>query len=470
MKRTHSLFEQHVAYILLVSLCLQSCGSGFGNNPIMPIDEKQIVSTQTNVQAIIPRADIQPLMGQTVTAQGGHTVTLYKEAGKLKANVKMNAPQGFSKTYEGLSVAVEKGAELAKLPGLDVKAQECRIHFQIATVSHPAKVVIYKGAGLQGGGNIPSKIDHTVDMSDQDNTVVNIPELPLEIWEQILSYVKYPHIVYCKSVNTFFHTLITGDNNIELFGLDRRPNLTYQAGTWKIEKEINFNTLWLKRLKPKRFSRFIFYQLLRNVKDLPIAYWPYLKDTQISRLNFSTSTWTQAIAPEFFILRHKEVVNLTEQLKDTKVDTLDLSGNKLGDAYQASNIVDMIRTRGRLREIVQNLPKTRIYTFILNLNELSDKNIMDIAEILPQTSIHRLDLNHNAIGDEGLEALAQVLPQSSIHILNLSNNRIGNKGAKALIQALAQSQLNTLDLSRNNIEKETQALLEQQYPHIKWTF
>ncbi|MHB9147984.1 MAG: tetratricopeptide repeat protein [Candidatus Amoebophilus sp.] len=147
MKKTYSLFQQYTAYVLLISLCLQSCGGGFDNNPIIPIPEGQPPHTKT----IVPRADIQPLVDQVLTADGGHAVNFYMEAGELKANVAMDAPQGFSKSYKGINVYVEQGAELATLSQLNTKAQERRIHLHPAKSNQPAKVVIYKKAGLGGG-------------------------------------------------------------------------------------------------------------------------------------------------------------------------------------------------------------------------------------------------------------------------------------------------------------------------------
>ncbi|MHB9147566.1 MAG: ankyrin repeat domain-containing protein [Candidatus Amoebophilus sp.] len=151
MKRTYTLFQQYIARLLLISLCLQSCGGGFGNNPLIPTEEEQTASIQTNTQAILAQADIQLLENQVLTAKGGHAVTLYHEAGELKANVEINTPQGFSKSYDGLGVYIEQGAELSSLPCLNTKAQERRIHLQPAHAGKPAKIVIYKGAGLAGG-------------------------------------------------------------------------------------------------------------------------------------------------------------------------------------------------------------------------------------------------------------------------------------------------------------------------------
>jgi ankyrin repeat protein/TPR repeat protein len=148
MKRTSSLFQEYIAFTLVISLCLQSCGEGFNNNPLISTEEKQIAL----IQPIIPSTNIQPLVDQVLTAQGGHAITFYEEVGQLKADVEMSAPQGFSKTYKRVNVYVEKGADVTSLPRLDIKAQEYRIRFQLAQGEQPAKVIIYEGAGLAGGG------------------------------------------------------------------------------------------------------------------------------------------------------------------------------------------------------------------------------------------------------------------------------------------------------------------------------
>lgn len=147
MKGKYNLGQQLVACTLLLSLCLQSC-SGF-INPSIPLKKESTGYTK----AITPQVFIQPLLNQKLIAQGGHLVTFYEATGELKADVEMNLPQGFSKSYEGLSVSVEQGTELSSLPQLDKQAQQHRIHLQLSQGEQPAKLVIYKGSGLMGGGD-----------------------------------------------------------------------------------------------------------------------------------------------------------------------------------------------------------------------------------------------------------------------------------------------------------------------------
>jgi GTP-binding protein EngB required for normal cell division len=141
MKHNYSL--QLIARIFIAGLFLQGCG-GLSNISLNGIEEQN------------RQPDIQAIIGREFVAEGGHLVKFYDEAGELKANVQMNAPRGFSKTHEGLPVAVEQGTELAKLPRLDEQAQKRRIQFQLAKSDQQAKVIIYKGAGLMGGD--PSEV------------------------------------------------------------------------------------------------------------------------------------------------------------------------------------------------------------------------------------------------------------------------------------------------------------------------
>ena len=112
---------------LLISSFLQSCGDN------------------------LPTPNTQPLIGEELVAEGGHRVAYYQEDGKLKANIEMNAPQDFSKSYQGVEVFLEQGADVSRLLSFSPQAQQRCIHFQSAQDSHPARLIIYKNRGLMGG-------------------------------------------------------------------------------------------------------------------------------------------------------------------------------------------------------------------------------------------------------------------------------------------------------------------------------
>jgi len=144
MKKTYTLFQQQIAYVLLASFFLQSCDSL--NHPITPIEKEPATSLQTHVQASLLPTHIEPLINQALTAKGGHLVTFYQEDGKLKSNVEINAPQGFSKTYQGADVLLEEGANISRLSNLDPQSQQRRIHFQLEQGGNPARIIIYSEA------------------------------------------------------------------------------------------------------------------------------------------------------------------------------------------------------------------------------------------------------------------------------------------------------------------------------------
>ncbi|ACE06604.1 hypothetical protein Aasi_1290 [Candidatus Amoebophilus asiaticus 5a2] len=134
-------FQRFVARILLVSLCLQSCGGGFDGNPLIPTREEKGPQIQDN---------IQPLVDQTLTAEGGNTVTFYEETnGEIKASVQSLDEKG--KVYNGLPVEIKEGIDVASLKHLPKKIQQNHIYFQPSQGEESAKIVIYKGVGLMGG-------------------------------------------------------------------------------------------------------------------------------------------------------------------------------------------------------------------------------------------------------------------------------------------------------------------------------
>ncbi|MHB9148168.1 MAG: hypothetical protein ACYC2U_07290 [Candidatus Amoebophilus sp.] len=189
MKRTCSLFQQYIAYVLLVSFFLQSC-NGL-NHLITPIEKEPT----TSISTLLP-TNIETVIGQELVAQGGHIVTCYQEDGKLKADVAMNLSQGFSKTYEGLNVAIEQGAELDNLSRLDEKLQQRRIEFHLSQGSQTAKVVIYKGAGLMGGSRKKEKGTKAKGKNISDKSGKNIK--PIEQGEEPKKKDKYEKKVKSK--------------------------------------------------------------------------------------------------------------------------------------------------------------------------------------------------------------------------------------------------------------------------------
>ena len=144
MRNNYKLSQQLVGSIVLISLCLQSCSHSF--NPSIP----RIQESTDHKQPIPIQVAIDPLLSQPLTSQGGHLVTFYEQAGQLQAEVVMNAPAGFSKTYTDLPVQIAPDIDLTQLPYLNKEAQKRIIHFNAPKNGQPRSVSLIRN-GLLGG-------------------------------------------------------------------------------------------------------------------------------------------------------------------------------------------------------------------------------------------------------------------------------------------------------------------------------
>jgi len=142
MKRTYTLFQQYIAYVLLISFFLQSCGD-FSNSPLpnsLKEDSKEI--------------DYRPILDKKFIAEGGYQVTFYEYKDKLLASVEpLNEKQ---KVYNGLPVEVKTGVDLRSFSHQIKKVQENCIHLQLAQDKQPVYIHI-RDWGLKGGGKKKNK-------------------------------------------------------------------------------------------------------------------------------------------------------------------------------------------------------------------------------------------------------------------------------------------------------------------------
>ncbi|WP_044282815.1 ankyrin repeat domain-containing protein [Candidatus Amoebophilus asiaticus] len=122
MHKSYRVGSQLIAYVLLISSCLQSC-SGL-HNPIVPIKQEGLELMQAN----IPQIDVHTLTGQALTAEGGDTVTFYEYKGVSKASVETIDEK--DKIYNDIPVDIEKGVDLISLIHLPQAVQKKRVHIQ----------------------------------------------------------------------------------------------------------------------------------------------------------------------------------------------------------------------------------------------------------------------------------------------------------------------------------------------------
>jgi hypothetical protein len=133
-----------MAYILLVSLFLQSC-TNFSDS-LIPI-ENQTTHLENSPKITRQLEEDHEL---ELVAQGGHIVTVSKQDGQLQADVEVNAPVGFSKTYKGLPVYVEVETDPREIAQLAKRVQARLVEVKLPTSNHTGRVHLGK-RGLMGG-------------------------------------------------------------------------------------------------------------------------------------------------------------------------------------------------------------------------------------------------------------------------------------------------------------------------------
>jgi len=137
-EKTSSWIQEQIAYILLISLFLQSCSNPI-NSPL------PLINKEFNTQETIDETTLD----QEHIVEGRYTITFYKDNNALLANVH----SGDEKKYNGIPVEIEVGIDVARLSQLPKKIQQNRIHIQLAKSQQPDKVFICRATGLMGGSN-----------------------------------------------------------------------------------------------------------------------------------------------------------------------------------------------------------------------------------------------------------------------------------------------------------------------------
>ena len=336
--------------------------------------------------------------------------------------------------------------------------------------------------------------------------IVNFDMLPFEMQLKILSYIKFPAILACRSVNHVFNELITGYPDVGVVGVRHRPTYTNGVSLWKMKKTTNFRNRKLMHFTDRTIPSFFFYQLMRKVKYLPSIFWPWLKFTKVEKLVLDArevSSEKPNILSYFLPQSSTKKLTLTNLQDDQKIHTLfrcfastklkniDLGGSQM-EAQRIANLLWYLQVAGIQKLSLENAslsPKCikllggglRACSSLKKLNlgknylthkgikklgiclpdyleelGLSDnllglKGIRYIGEWIPTTKIRRLDLSGNSIGMIGMKYIARWLPQTKIQYLNLSYNGIRDPAAIIFASRCRTNNLEILDLSHNGI-------------------
>jgi hypothetical protein len=361
---------------------------------------------------------------------------------------------------------------------------------------------------------------------EQRQEVSSFNIFPSEIWQEVFSYLDFDGVLVARAVNSDWNQLITGFREAGVVGVKNKPSHIIDTSAWTLKKEIDFIDDNLKELTPAIIPSFTFYYLMGEVGNLSQSFWPYLQGTNVHTLSLGLNQIRDAGAIELAKVlpatqvhtlnlyanligdagaielakalsatrvhtlnlggnevRAAGAIELAKALPATRVHTLNLGGNHIGDAGAIELVKALPATRvhtlnlggnhigdAGASELAKALPDTRVHTLNLIDNDIGAAGASELAKALPATQMHTLNLGGNQIGAAGAIELAKALSGTQVHTLNLSGNQIGAAGALELAKALPAAQVHTVDLAWNQIGPDTQGLLKEQYPHIKWMF
>jgi hypothetical protein len=176
MYQNHNLKQKLIACVLLLSLFLQSC-TNFSNS-VIPTGSVEIQKKHLSNQPVIKTKSIaiKQLIGKELTAEGGHLVTFDEQEGNLQAGVKINAPEGFGKTYTNLPVSIAKDIDITQLLHLNKEEQKRVVHFNSSKNDQLCSIIVYR-PGLLGGGNSNVRGTRTEEVQETIQDILRLSDI-----------------------------------------------------------------------------------------------------------------------------------------------------------------------------------------------------------------------------------------------------------------------------------------------------
>jgi Ran GTPase-activating protein (RanGAP) involved in mRNA processing and transport len=349
--------------------------------------------------------------------------------------------------------------------------------------------------------------------------------LPTELLEEIVSYLSYKDAMSIRQLNRYFYSLITGYRQVGKVGVKNKPDQSIAQTKWSSIKQLNFSKLTHKL---NSMPSFIFYQFLKEVRDLPPIYWPHLAETQVHTVDlFLNKIGCKGIEQLGGYLQNSKVHTVllcSNQIKykgaeefgkslavNKNIREIDLSDNQLqaagakGLTALLSNQVHILHLRNNdmkaagAIEVARNIQNTAVEAIDLQINHIGDAGVIGIIENLQGSLLKKLYLGGNQITDEGVVEMADKLKNNILEEFSLAGNKITSKGALAFVKGCRGTKIQKINLSYNKgitdagvleivkelegtelkeiglrplnlLKRETQAFLREQYSHIRWIF
>ncbi|OJW67026.1 MAG: hypothetical protein BGO68_00415 [Candidatus Amoebophilus sp. 36-38] len=314
-------------------------------------------------------------------------------------------------------------------------------------------------------------------ISEKETAGPSILNLPVEILEEIMSYLSFKEAMLIRELNHYFYEFITGYNQVGVAGvsLESKPDRPITQAGWSLEHSKDFHRLTEKLAN---MPSFVFYQLMREVDNLPQAYWPYLKDTQIHIVHLGWNKMGPTEAEIFGrcmrCMKRSRVIKaylwrnqlgtagakaFLENAECTGAEEIYLSNNNITDQglgelarYVKVLMIDLhnnnITDQG-LEEFIRNLPESPIQELNFGGNKIRDKGVIEAVKNLQGMQVKILSLEGNKITDEGALGIAKNIPGTKLKDLYLGYNKIANEGAVEIVKYCRGAKMKKLNLSFN---------------------
>jgi Ran GTPase-activating protein (RanGAP) involved in mRNA processing and transport len=429
IKSTYNIGQRYIAYILLISLFLQSCNQF--SNPLIPIIEEAQESGDDN-QQLDSQDSLKEVGDKNLITQGGNQKGIQKivTSNNLTTQVDISMREKERKSHTipvkpmQSEVIMSKTFEIATIPpaySQEIGTQKCRT---LAHLPPSTKQSKRTNQGELTQVDIKRKKATQAQVSlHQGGQMGKFDILPRDLLPGILSYLEAKEIGQVRQLNKSIYKLTTGYERPGMVGVENKPStncLVLRLNT----RTVDFKKI--QRLTPETISSFAFYQLMGQVRNLPSIFWKYIKGTNVHTVNLSSNQIGDSGATE-----------LAKNLQGTSVHTIDLADNQISDSGAA--------------EFAKNLQGLSVHTVNLRNNQIGISGAAEFAKNLQGTSLHTVNLEGNQIGASGAAELAKNLKGTSIHTIYLGENKIGALGAAKFAKNLKETSVQFLDLSNNKI-------------------
>jgi hypothetical protein len=397
MKQTHRLGQQLLACISVISLCLQSCFVEKGRIPIPSVVDQQV--SADNDKSASPATDLifihmdmersqEDMQG---TAQVTHTYetleplvssfsyaystlvstnTLQQSIQQSEAQRERHVDLSNTRMHQQGYLCVGKNSLMGGRANNNLKKEEestRQINKRKKGKGHGAVIGRQSCERYQKVENLPEQVGkekryqiykevsqksvkrQKLERLEETNKQVKaegeeqefmLIDLPVELLENIFSYLSCNSIMAVRQMNRLFYELTTGYSQPGLIGVENKPNRNINIEACVINKRISF-----KELKSETIPRFPFYQFFKQVYNLPKGFWPYLGKTNIHTVSLLDNPIDQG-----------EVVDFIKNLQGSKVHTVNLNRINLGAEL--------------VGELAKYLYATKVHTLNLKQNNL----------------------------------------------------------------------------------------------------